>query len=66
MKFEGPTPETETRQVSVSIAAFIVMAAFALFGVDRIIQKRLANACGAALVFNVLFVWFSQIYSLHD
>lgn len=33
MKFEGPTPETETRQVSVSFAAFIVVMAFALFGI---------------------------------
>lgn len=33
MKFEGPTPETETRQVSVSFAAFIVVMAFVLFGV---------------------------------
>ena len=33
MKFEGPTPETETRQVSISFAAFIVVAAFALFGI---------------------------------
>ncbi|WP_219893063.1 hypothetical protein [Aquisediminimonas profunda] len=32
MKFEGPTPETETRQVSVSFAAFIIVTAFALFG----------------------------------
>lgn len=32
MKFEGPTPETETRQVSISFAAFIIVAAFALFG----------------------------------
>lgn len=32
MKFEGPTPETETRQVSVSFATFIVAAAFVLFG----------------------------------
>lgn len=33
MKFEGPTPETETRQVSISFAAFIVVIAFVLFGV---------------------------------
>lgn len=33
MKFEGPTPETETRQVSVSFAAFIVVMAFVLFGI---------------------------------
>ena len=33
MKFEGPTPETETRQVSISFAAFIIMAAFGLFGI---------------------------------
>lgn len=33
MKFEGPTPETETRQVSVSFAAFIVVVAFVLFGI---------------------------------
>jgi hypothetical protein len=31
MKFEGPTPETETRQVSISFAAFIIVIAFALF-----------------------------------
>ncbi|MFO1239933.1 MAG: hypothetical protein U1E64_06245 [Sphingomonadaceae bacterium] len=33
MKFEGPTPETETRQVSISFAAFIIVCAFALFGI---------------------------------
>ena len=33
MKFEGPTPETETRQVSISFAAFIIVIAFALFGI---------------------------------
>lgn len=33
MKFEGPTPETETRQVSISFAAFIVVIAFVLFGI---------------------------------
>ena len=33
MKFEGPAPETETRQVSMSFAAFIVAVAFGLFGI---------------------------------
>ena len=33
MKFEGPAPETETRQVSMSFAAFIVAVAFVLFGI---------------------------------
>lgn len=33
MKFEGPAPETETRHVSLSIAAFIVVASVVLFGI---------------------------------
>lgn len=36
MKFEGPAPETETRQVSMSFAAFIVAAAVVLFGMAMV------------------------------
>lgn len=48
MKFEGPTPETETRQVSVSFAAFIVVAAFALFGIAMAVNSVISPRAPAA------------------
>lgn len=48
MKFEGPTPETETRQVSVSFAAFIVVAAFALFGIAMAVNTVITPRAPAA------------------
>ena len=43
MKFEGPAPETETRQVSLSIATFIVAVAFVLFGIAMAVGTMTAN-----------------------
>ena len=43
MKFEGPAPETETRQVSLSFAAFIVAVAFVLFGVAMAVGTLTPN-----------------------
>ena len=43
MKFEGPAPDTETRQVSMSFAAFIVAVAFVLFGIAMAVGTTTAN-----------------------
>ncbi len=49
MKFEGPAPETEIRQVSLSFATFIVAVAFVLFGIAMAVGTMTANRSTEAL-----------------